>query len=49
MCKCCGRILDIPLTDALRQLMEATGSNTGFEVQTFQFAGLCPECRGTDH
>ena len=47
MCKCCDRILDIPLTNELGQMMEHTGSVTGFEVQAFQFTGLCPDCRGS--
>lgn len=45
MCKYCGRIVDIPLTEEMSQLMALTGSDTGFEVQTFQFTGLCPDCR----
>ena len=45
MCKCCGRIVDIPLTEEMSQLMALTGSTTGFEVQASQFTGLCPDCR----
>ncbi len=47
MCKCCGRIVDIPLTEEMSQLMALTGSTTGFEVQASQFTGLCPDCRGS--
>lgn len=45
MCSCCGRILDIPLTEDLKKQMEEAAARTGFEILSSRFTGLCPDCR----
>lgn len=45
MCSRCGKITDVPLTGEMEQIMDGISRQTGFEVHTSRFTGLCPECR----
>lgn len=44
MCTRCGRIVDLPISEALRSSMQESGNRTGFRITAPHFVGLCPDC-----
>lgn len=44
MCTRCGRVVDLPINEAITSVVQFAGDATGFQVTAPNFAGICPDC-----